>query len=90
MLRAAVMLLMFAYSDVFSAVLVIVPVEPMIAFMTTYDMTSNTEPIIIAKIEPTSKAVNAFLLRYLSRNINHFTSLLVNYMRKYLKFNIKV
>ena len=37
MLRAAVMLLIFAYSDVFSATLLIVPVEPMIALITTYE-----------------------------------------------------
>lgn len=36
--RAAVMLVIFAYSDVFRAALEIVPVEPIIALITTYEI----------------------------------------------------
>jgi hypothetical protein len=67
--RAAVIFVMFAYKLVFNAAFEIVPVEPIIALITTYDITSSTEPIIMARIEPTRRAVNALRLRYFSRNI---------------------
>jgi hypothetical protein len=69
------MLVILAYRLVLRAALLIVPVLPIIALITTYEMTSRTDPIIIARIEPTSNAVKAFRLRYLSRNIFRFTSL---------------
>ena len=86
-LRALVMLVKFPYSDALREELTVIAEADVVKMelITTYEITIKTDPTIIAMIPPTRSWVNAFLLRYLDKNMKRITSLVLPFAAIYIK-----